>query len=56
MKNSKTTIAGGLLAFLVAIQPVLDGSGYHFDSATLTKLVMAGLIAFLGYVSKDHEA
>lgn len=55
MKNSKTTIAGGLLALLMAVQPVLDGSGYHLDSATLTKLVMAGLIAFLGYVSKDHE-
>jgi hypothetical protein len=55
MKSFKTTIAGALLALLMAVQPVLDGSGYHLDSATLTKLVMAGLIAFLGYVSKDHE-
>lgn len=55
MKSSKTTIAGALLAFLIAVQPVLDGTGYHLDSATLTKLVVAGLIAFLGYVSKDHD-
>lgn len=55
MKNYKTTLIGGILAFLMAVQPILDGSGYHLDSATCVKLFTAGLIALLGYVTKDHD-
>lgn len=55
MKNYKTTLIGAVLAFLLAIQPVLDGSGYKLDSETLAKLATAGMIALLGYLSKDHD-
>jgi uncharacterized membrane protein len=55
MKNYKTTIIGAILAFLLAIQPVLDGTGYKMDSETLAKLMTAGMIALLGYLSKDHD-
>ena len=56
MKSYKTTIVGSALAALVAVQPLLDGSGYHFDKATITRVVLAGLIAALGYYAKDQSA
>jgi uncharacterized membrane protein len=56
MKSYKTTIVGSILAALVAVQPLLDGTGYHFDKATITRVVVAGLIAALGYYAKDQNA
>jgi hypothetical protein len=55
MKSNKTTIVGALLAALVAVQPLLDGSGYHFDKATIVRVAIAGLIAGLGYYAKDAD-
>jgi hypothetical protein len=55
MKNWKTTIIGALLAVMTAVQPLLDGSGYHFDRPTIARLTFAGLIAALGYLAKDKD-
>lgn len=56
MKSWKTTIVGGLLATLLAIEPLLSGAGYHIDKATVGRLVFAGLVALLGYLAKDLDA
>ena len=56
MTNWKTTIAGGLLAVLVAIEPILSGNGYHFDKKTVVQLIVAGLIAAASYFAKDAGA
>ena len=55
LENHKTTLTGLALAIAIAIQPIAEGSGYHFDSKTLTKLAFAGLVAAFGYLSKDHD-
>lgn len=55
MTNSKTTIIGLLLAIVYAIQPILDGTGYHLDGNTVVKILTASLIASLGYLAKDHD-
>ena len=54
MKSIKTTVAGAILAVLVAIQPILDGSGYHLDAASIGKIIFAGALAALGYLAQDH--
>lgn len=56
MNNRKTTIAGIILAVIVAIQPVIEGTGYHFDTPTIVRIVFAASLAALGYLSKDHNA
>ena len=56
MKSNKTTIIGVLLAVVYAIQPILDGTGYHLDGNSVGKILMASLIAGLGYIAKDHDA
>lgn len=56
MNNYKSTIIGVLLAIVYAIQPILDGTGYHFDGQSVGKIFMAALIAALGYLVKDHDA
>lgn len=55
MKSNKTTIVGAIFAALVALQPLLEGTGYHLDKQTATKLVFAALIAIMGYLVKDHD-
>ena len=55
MNNSKTTLIGMLLAVVYAIQPILDGTGYHLDGNSAMKICTAALIAGLGYLAKDHD-
>ena len=52
----KSTIIGAILAALVALQPLLTEGGYTFDTKTVIKFVIAGLIAALGYVVKDKDS
>jgi hypothetical protein len=56
MNSWKTTMAGLILAALVAIQPIIEGSGYHLDGVTITKLMFAGALAVLGYMAQDHTS
>lgn len=56
MTNWKTTVAGGLLAVLVAVEPILSGNGYHLDKKTILQLSVAGLIALASYFAKDASA
>ena len=55
MKNWKTTLVACLLAALMAAKPVLDGSGYHFDTKTIVEIVFAMLIAIGGVLAKDFD-
>lgn len=57
MKNWRTTLIGILSATLVAVKPILDGSGYHFDTKTVCELAFAVTLAVLGVLAKDqgHE-
>jgi hypothetical protein len=55
MKDMKTTILGALLAVVTAVQPLLDGTGYHFDRPTIGRLIFAGLIAVFGYLAADKK-
>jgi hypothetical protein len=55
MKSTKTTIFGLILATLVAVQPIVEGTGYHFDGNTITKLLFAASLAAFGYWAKDHD-
>jgi len=55
MKNWKTTLLGALAALAVALKPVLDGSGYNFDTKTIAELTFAAILALNGYVAKDRE-
>jgi hypothetical protein len=56
MKSYKTTLVGVGLAIMVAVQPIVEGSGYHLDKKTFGKLLFAGLLAAFGYLSKDYDA
>jgi hypothetical protein len=40
---------------VLALAPLLDGTGYHFDGPTITKMVFAGLLAVFGYLAKDFD-
>jgi hypothetical protein len=55
MKSTKTTIFGLILATLVAVQPIIEGTGYHFDGNTITKLLFAASLAAFGYLAKDYD-
>jgi hypothetical protein len=55
MKSWKTTLVGAGLALLTAIQPILDGTGYHFDTKTIGTLSFAGLLSVFGYLAKDFD-
>jgi len=55
MKSAKTTIFGLILATLVAVQPIVEGTGYHFDGNTITKLLFAASLAAFGYLAKDYD-
>lgn len=56
MKDLKTTIAGALLAVLIAVEPLISGAGYHFDKQTIVKVTIAGLVACATYFAKDSDA
>lgn len=53
MKNKFTTILGAVAAVLIAVKPVLDGSGYHFDTKTIMEVSLAAVVALGGYFAKD---
>lgn len=55
MKSTKTTLFGLILATLVAVQPIVEGTGYHFDGATITKVLFAASLAAFGYLAKDYD-
>jgi hypothetical protein len=55
MKNLKTTVIGLLLSVVIAIEPILSGSGYHLDAPTAIKLVAAVLIALKGFYTEDSK-
>lgn len=55
MKNLKTTIIGLILSIVIAAEPILSGSGYHVDTPTFMKLLIAALIALKGYYSEDSK-
>lgn len=46
-----TTILGCILAAMVAVKPILDGSGYHLDSKTVMELLFAALSAIFAYAT-----
>ena len=56
MKSTKTTIFGLILATLVAVQPIIEGTGYHIDGSTITKILFAASLAAFGYLAKDYNA
>ena len=56
MKSAKTTIFGLILATLVAVQPIVEGTGYHFDGNTITKILFAASLAAFGYLAKDNDS
>jgi len=55
MKSNKTTTLGIIMAIMIAIKPIIDGSGYHFDMKTIGELLFAGFTAYFGYVTKDYD-
>jgi hypothetical protein len=56
MEDRKTTILGVLLAVVTAVQPLLDGTGYHFDRPTIGRLIFAALVAIFGYLAADKKS
>jgi hypothetical protein len=56
MKSNKTTIFGLILSALVAIQPIVEGTGYHLDGASFVKILFAASLAVFGYLAKDFDA
>jgi len=55
MKNWKTTTFGALAGLALVCKPILDGSGYHFDTKTICEIAMASVIFLGGYFAKDSE-
>jgi len=55
MKDKKTTIAGIILASLIAAEPIISGNGYHLDSPTIFKIVFAVGVAVLSKLSADSK-
>jgi hypothetical protein len=55
MKNWKTTLFGALAAVAIAVKPILDGSGYHFDKKTIAELTLAAVVALGGYFAQDNN-
>lgn len=54
-KDNLTTFFGALAALVIAIKPVLDGSGYHLDAKTVMELVLAGSVALGSYFAADRK-
>ena len=52
MNNHKTTLTGLFLAVLIAVQPLTTVDGFDVKKDWL-QLVIAGFIAFFGWLSKD---
>lgn len=50
MKNWRTTLVGGLLAAIIAVQPLLETGVIDWS-----KITLAAIIAILGYVAKDSK-
>lgn len=50
MKNWKTSLLGALLAIVVAVQPLISTGTIDWKA-----VVIAALIAGLGFVAKDHD-
>jgi len=50
MKDWKTTIAGAILAALVAIQPIVESGNVDW-----TAVIFAALIAAFGYLVRDKK-
>lgn len=55
MKSNKTTIFGLILSALVAVQPIVEGTGYHLDGASFVKVLFAASLAVFGYLAKDFD-
>jgi hypothetical protein len=55
MKSNKTTTLGAIMAVIVALKPIVDGTGYHLDKKTITELTFAACVALYGYYTKDHD-
>lgn len=51
MKNWRTTLVGGLLALLLAIQPLIEAAGT--GDIDWKQLAVAGIVAVFSYLSKD---
>ena len=47
-KSWKSTLVGALLAAVIAIQPILETGAIDWK-----RVILAGLVALLGYVVKD---
>ena len=50
VKNWRTTLIAGVLAAVLAIQPLFEAGSYDYK-----KLIVPALIAFLGVVMKDAK-
>ena len=50
MKNYRTTIIGGILAIIIAVQPILETGAVDWK-----KLGIAALVALFGYLAKDSN-
>lgn len=50
MKNWKTTLIGGLIAIIVAVQPLITEGEINWK-----QVGFAALIALFGFISKDHD-
>lgn len=55
MRNWKTTLFGALAAAALAAKPILDGSGYHFDTKTVAEITLAVIVALGGFFAKDND-
>lgn len=55
MKDSKTTIMGAILAALIAVQPMISGDGYHWNTKTIVQMAFAAIVAGLSYYAKDKD-
>ena len=53
MKDWKTTLTGYVLGLLVIAQPILNGSGYRFDRATIGHIAISVAIVVFGHLSAD---
>ena len=54
MKNWKTTIIGLIGAIVIALQPIISGDGFSWK-ADGSKVIMAIVVAALGFVAKDYD-
>lgn len=52
----RTTLWGAVAAALVAIKPILDGSGYHLDAKTIGEVGFAVALALAAFFAQDKNA